>query len=385
MTAQADWLVVGAGFTGATVARRLAEDFGVRVLLIDQRSHLAGNAYDSREQTGQLVHRYGPHIFHTNSAGVVSFLSRFTDWRVYEHHVKVMVDENLVPMPFGFRAIDALFSPTVAEDLKSRLIEVYGREKRVPILKLRTSPDKALRELAEFVFAKVFRDYSLRHWGCELEELEPSVTARVPIVISDDERYFSDAFQGLPTQGYSRMFERMLEHPGIGVSLNTRYEDLSEKEKVLPTVYTGAIDLFYGFAFGRLPYRSMDFEYARAERAYVQPCATINYPSGLPYIRSTEQAWLTGEHDGQTILVREHPCAHEWGKNEPYYPVPMASSHATAQRYFQAAESLRGRVWFAGRLGDYRYYNMDQACARAHALVDKEIAPLLGRGRIREF
>ncbi|WP_431201931.1 UDP-galactopyranose mutase [Bradyrhizobium betae] len=380
MSVLREWLVVGAGFTGATVARRLAEDFDVKVLLIDQRPHLAGNAYDSREPTGELVHRYGPHIFHTNSPAVFGFLSRFTSWRSYQHRVGAMIDGTLVPLPFGFGAIDTLL-PERAERLKNALSETYGIDARVPIGRLATSSDRQLQELAEFILENVFRNYSRRQWGRELDELDASVAARVPVAISYDERYFADSFQGIPSEGYTELFRRMLDHPNISVQLSTKYETLAPTQKALPTVHTGAIDDFHDFEFGMLPYRSMDFEYVHFDRPFAQPFPTINLPSSPSHIRSTEYAWLTGEANGSSVIVRESPRPHEWGKTDPHYPIPMRSTKDIADKYFNAARRLRGKLWFAGRLGDYQYYNMDQACARGHALVDKELRQVLPHAR----
>jgi UDP-galactopyranose mutase len=375
--AHAEWLVVGAGFTGATVARRLAEECGKKVLLIDGRAHLAGNAYDTRDRNGNLIHRYGPHIFHSNSPRVVAFLSRFTAWRPYEHRVQALIDGRFVPLPFGFKAIDELFPVARAAGLKSKLIEIHGSGATIPVLRLLESLQPDLRELGEYVLEKVFRGYSIKQWGVGPEQLNPSVTARVPILVSYDDRYFRDSFQSMPVSGYTALFERMLNHPNIAVVLNTRYEQLMNAERDLPTVFTGPIDSFFGASHGPLPYRSIEFEYQTVEVPKVQPCGTLNFPSDFDYTRTTELSWVTGDVSQSSVLVREFPCSYEKGRNQPLYPMPTPGSEIIAQAYRREARRARGRVWFAGRLGDYFYYNMDQACARALSLVDKEIIPFL--------
>lgn len=374
---RAEWLVVGAGFTGATVARRLAEECGKRVLLIDRRAHLAGNAYDERDENGILVHRYGPHIFHSNSTRVVQFLSRFTAWRHYEHRVQALIEGRFVPLPFGLRAIDIVFPAARATNLKAKLIEVHGMGATIPVLKLVESPEADLRDLGEFVLEKVFRGYSIKQWGIGPEQLNPSVTARVPILVSDDDRYFRDSFQGMPVDGYTALFERMLDHPNISVVLDTSFEQLTKAERSLPTVFTGPIDSFYGESHGALPYRSIEFAYETVGMPRVQPCGTLNYPSDFDYTRTTELSWMTGDVSPVSVLVREFPCPYRVDQNEPLYPMPTPESEIIAQAYKREAKRSKGHVWFAGRLGDYQYYNMDQACARALSLVDKEIIPFL--------
>jgi UDP-galactopyranose mutase len=371
------WIVVGAGFTGATAARQLAECCGLTVLVIDRRSHLAGNAYDFRDETGALIHQYGPHIFHTNSRRVVDFLSRFTNWREYRHRVMALVDGHFVPLPFGFCAIDKLFDTSFAARIKSKLIRTYGFRSRVPVLKLTCSRDTELYDLGQFVLEKIFRGYTRKQWACEPEALDPSVTSRVPIVISDDDQYFQDSFQSMPRDGYTALFQRLLDHPNIFVHLGVAYEDLSCMERQFPVVFTGPIDAFHQFRFGHLPYRSVRFVRRNIEMARVQPCAVINFPCDFAFTRTTELSWITDQTGPRSVLIDEYPCTHERGINEPLYPIPAPSSDPLAQAYRRVSKQLRGKVWFAGRLGDYKYYNMDQACARALSLVDKEIMPFL--------
>jgi UDP-galactopyranose mutase len=371
------WIVVGAGFTGATAARQLAERCGLAVLVIDRRSHLAGNAYDFRDETGALIQQYGPHIFHTNSRRVVDFLSRFTNWRTYRHRVMALVDGQFVPLPFGFRAIDQLFDTSSAARLKSKLIRSYGLGSRVPVFKLANTTDADLYELGQFVLEKVFRGYTRKQWGCEPEALDPSVMGRVPIVVSDDDEYFQDSFQAMPRDGYAALFQRLLDHPNISVLLGVAYEDLSCADRKVPIVFTGSVDAFHQFKFGPLPYRSVHFVRRNIEMGRVQPCAVLNFPSDFAFTRTTELSWITGVTGPKSVLIDEYPCAYELGINEPLYPIPAPCSGSLAQAYRRECKQLRENVWFAGRLGDYKYYNMDQACASALSLVEKEIMPFL--------
>lgn len=374
--ASVDWLVVGAGFTGASTARILAEEHGQRVLVIDRRAHVAGNAFDQQEENGILVHRFGPHIFHTNSQRVWDFLSRFTKWRSYEHHVRALINGEFIPIPFGFAAIDMLFGKR-AFALKAKLIENYGSDARVPILKLRKARDPVIRDLAEFVYEKVFRGYTFKQWGCEPEALDPSVTARVPVHVGDDQRYFRDRFQAMPVDGYSALFARLLDHPRISTALSVSYRDLASTERLLPTVFTGALDEYFEYIHGELPYRSIRFRFEKKPGNMLrQPCGTINYPNDHDFTRTTEQRWLTGQSSESSVIVKEWPMPYRPGENEPLYPVPSPDSARLTKMYERETLQKDQRVWFAGRLGDYRYYNMDQACARAMTLVQKEIAPI---------
>lgn len=371
------WLVVGAGFTGAVAARLLAETTGDDILVIDRRDHIAGNAYDARNAAGVTVHRYGPHIFHTNSDKVFAFLSRFTAWRPYEHRVEAVIGGRLVPLPFGIPAIEASFPADEAAALVAALTERYGAEARVPILKLRQEGDPRLARLADYIYANVFDGYSRKQWGMPTEALGPGVTARVPVIVSRDTRYFTDRHQAMPAEGYTALFAAMLDHPRITVRLNTDMTALDAETRARRTIYTGPLDAWFGQDEGALPYRSLRFAEETRAAFGVQPCGTVNFPNDHAYTRTTEMGWLTGETKGPTTLVTEYPQDYAPGENEPFYPVPTEAAETVADRYRRRAEALAGRVWFAGRLADYRYYNMDQAAARAMTLVEKEILPAL--------
>jgi UDP-galactopyranose mutase len=374
-----DWLIVGAGFTGAVLAERIATQLDQSVLVIDRRGHIAGNAYDCPEN-GLLVHRYGPHIFHTNSERVWAYLSRFTAWRPYFHHVLGMVDGRPVPVPFNLNSILALFPPRMADRLCDTLIERFGFGQKVPILKLRTEADSELRFLADYVYANVFEGYTLKQWGMRPEELSPSVTARVPVFVSRDDRYFQDRYQAMPRDGYTALFQRLLDHPRISVELNVEYRDALSAVPHDRTVFTGPIDEFFDYTHGPLPYRSLRFERRVEPRAFGLPVGTVNYPNEFDFTRITDQRYLSGEPDAEPLLITEYPEPYVVGVNEPYYPIPSPTTTALHDRYLSTAATLDGRVFFAGRLGDYAYYNMDQACARALALFEKRIAPLVAGG-----
>lgn len=346
---------MGAGFTGCVLAERLAAA-GQRVRLIDRRSHLGGNCYDAPDAHGVLIHPYGPHIFHTNAEEVWAYLSRFTAWRPYEHRVLAEVDGRLVPLPFNLTSLRAFFP-----ELEAPLVARYGLGARVPILKLREDPEFA--ELAGWIYERVFLPYTMKQWGVGPEELDPGVTGRVPIVISEDDRYFPDRFQAMPLEGYTAMFERMVA--GVDVGLG---EELGAQE-FGRMVFTGPIDAYFGFKHGALPYRSLAFQHAYREEAQVQPVAVVNYPQHAAITRRTEFKHLTGQVVAGTSLCEETPMAHVEGVTEPYYPLAAPGPRALLAKYRAEAAALAPRVYFAGRLADYQYYNMDQVVARALTLA----------------
>jgi UDP-galactopyranose mutase len=376
-----DWLIVGAGFTGAVLAERIATELEQSVLVIDRRPHIAGNAYDAM-QDGMLVHLYGPHIFHTNSERVWRYLSRFTEWRPYFHQVLGVVEGKHVPVPFNINSLYALFPPRMADALSDKLVARYGFGQKVPILKMRTEEDAELRLLADYVYERVFESYTLKQWGMRPEELSPGVTARVPVFVSRDDRYFQDRYQAMPEAGYTAMFRRMLDHPRITVELNTDHNAAGFGALCDRIVFTGPIDEFFGYAHGPLPYRSLRFERRLGRRSDAQPVGTVNYPNEFDFTRITDQRHLSGELGMRPILTAEYPEPHLPGRNEPYYPVPTTANAVLLARYREEADRLAGKVLFAGRLGDYAYYNMDQACARALSLFEKEIAPMARDGAL---
>jgi UDP-galactopyranose mutase len=360
-----DWLVVGAGLTGTTFAERIANVRGETVLILDQRDHIGGNVWDEFNEHGVLVHRYGPHIFHTNSKGVWDYLSQFTQWRPYFHKVLGSIDGKLVPLPFNLNSIEQLFTPDIAQRLSKKLIEAYSFGSRVPILKLREAEDPDLRFIANYVYKNVFEQYTIKQWGVKPEALSPSVTARVPVLISRDDRYFQDTYQAMPSHGYGAMVRRMLAHKNIRIMLNTRWQDIEGQVSFKKMVFTGPIDEFFEYKYGELPYRSLRFEMQTHATEWYQSAAVINYPNEYDYTRITEQKWLTGQANSHTTTLAEYPLTHVNGETVPYYPIPTDKNREQFKLYEAEAKKLANKVIFAGRLADYTYYNMDQAVASA--------------------
>lgn len=375
-----DWIVIGAGFTGATFAERMAAA-GKRVRVVERRRHIGGNAYDEHNEHGILVHRYGPHIFHTNSDAVWTYLSRFTGWRPYEHRVLGLVEGKLVPIPFNLDSLATLFSPQVAAQIENALVAQYGFGKKIPILKLRESTHSVIRDFADYVYRNVFEGYTIKQWQLRPEELSPSVTARVPVSISRDDRYFQDAYQAMPLHGYTAMFRRMLDHPNIEVVLDCDWKNVVPQKDGARILFTGAIDEFLGYRFGPLPYRSLHFEEHTLKETHHQPVGTVNYPNNYDYTRITEQKIITGQEAPVTTLMTEYPRPHEPGKTIAYYPIPRDDNRSLYARYEAAAGAEYPEVCFAGRLADYQYYNMDQACARALKLAAEKEGAAWGKDR----
>jgi len=362
---QVDWLIVGAGLTGATLAERIASQRNEKVLVVEQRNHIAGNAYDEYNEHGILEHKYGPHIFHTNSKNVWDYLSRFTQWRPYFHRVLASIDGKLVPVPFNLNSIDQVFPTAMAARLSEKLVNAYGYGARVPILKMREIEDVDLRFLADFVYKNVFERYTRKQWDLRPEDLSPSVTARVPILVSRDDRYFQDCYQGMPQQGYTTMVRRMLNHPNIHLMLNTPWQAIKGQVRYKRMIFTGAIDEYFDYTHGELPYRSLRFDTLTLPTEQYQPVGTINYPNEYDYTRITEQRHLTGQSSRFTTLIYEYPQAHRHDETIPYYPVPTEANKQQYALYTKEASKLKGEVLFIGRLADYMYYNMDQAVAAA--------------------
>lgn len=363
-----DWLIVGAGFTGCVLAERIASQLNQKVLIVERRDHIGGNAYDYHDHQGILVHKYGPHIFHTNSKKIWDYLSQFTEWRPYYHRVLAAVDGKKVPVPFNLNSLYALFPPKHAEKLEQLLIDHHGLGAKIPILRLRESSEGDLRHLAEYIYKKVFYGYTLKQWELKPEELDPSVTARVPVSVSRDDRYFQDHYQAMPKHGYTEMFRRMLRHPSIKVLLNTDYKEIVNDVLFNKMVYTGPIDAFFDYVHGELPYRSLRFEFLYFTSEFYQEVAQVNYPNDYAFTRITEVKHITGQRGLGTTVAVEYPEPYVRGSNEPYYPIPREHNRERYEQYLQEAAKLNRTVLFAGRLGDYRYYNMDQAVARALAL-----------------
>lgn len=354
-------VVVGAGFAGATAARRLAEA-GIDVTVVDRREHIAGNAFDEFDEQGVLIHRYGPHIFHTNSDRVFAFLSRFTDWRPYEHRVLAKVGDKLVPMPINRTTLNQLYGLNLDEQGAADYLDQV-REPRDPV---RTSEDVVLNSVGPDLCEKLFRGYTQKQWGLDLSQLSAGVAARIPTRTNDDDRYFTDKYQAMPLDGYTRLFENLLDHERIEVRLGVDFLQDGVSDPYRHLVFTGPIDAYFDYRFGRLPYRSLRFEHRHiADSPRYQGVGTVNFPNENDYTRITEFKHLTGQDHAGTSIVHEYPS----DIGDPYYPVPRAENEQRYQQYKRLAEEIQG-VSFVGRLAQYRYYNMDQVVAASLKACD---------------
>ncbi len=351
-----DYLIVGAGFAGSILAERLARGLGKQVLLVDRRSHIAGNAYDHYDDAGILVHKYGPHIFHTNCREVFDYLSRFTGWRQYQHRVLASVDGQLVPIPINLDTINQLYGL----NLNSFEMDKFLAERAEKRENIRTSEDVVVNKVGRELYEKFFRGYTRKQWGLDPSELDAQVTARVPTRTNRDARYFTDTYQAMPRQGFTRLFGNMLDHPNIKIMLNTDYREVKEMISWREMIYTGPIDEYFNYEHGKLPYRCLEFKHETLNQEFLQPVAVINYPNEHSYTRVTEFKHLTGQENSKTSVVYEYPRA----EGDAYYPIPRAENAELYKKYQALAEAADG-VRFVGRLATYRYYNMDQVAAQA--------------------
>jgi UDP-galactopyranose mutase len=356
-----DYLIVGAGYSGSVLAERLARGSGKQVLLVDRRPHIGGNAYDCYDNAGILIHKYGPHIFHTNSGEVFDYLSRFTDWRQYEHRVLAHVDGQLVPIPINLDTINKLYGL----NLNSFQLEEFLAGRAEKIEQVRTSEDVVVSKVGRELYEKFFRGYTRKQWGLDPSELDAQVTARVPTRTNRDDRYFTDLYQAMPRHGFTRLFENMLDHPNIHILLNTDYRDLKGVIPCRELIYTGPVDEFFEYRFGKLPYRCLEFKHETLNQAQFQPVAVVNFPNENAFTRITEFKHLTGQEHPKTSIVYEYPKA----EGDPYYPIPRRENAEIYRQYHELAEQTG--VHFAGRLATYKYYNMDQVVAQALTIYSR--------------
>lgn len=363
-----DVMVVGAGFAGSVMAERLARDAGKRVLLVDRRPHIAGNAFDHVNEAGVLIHQYGPHIFHTNSQEIVDYLSRFTTWRPYEHRVLADIDGQQVPIPINRTTLNKVYGLDLRSEEEAAAFLAARAE---PVENIRTSADVVISAVGQDLYERFFQGYTRKQWGMDPSELDKSVTARVPTRTNTDDRYFGDSFQAMPAEGFTRMFERMLDHPNIDLLLAVDYAEARKAYSHSHLVFTGPIDEYFDYRFGKLPYRSLRFRHETLDQEWFQRVAVVNYPSlAVPHTRITEYKHLTGQTTARTSITYEYPSA----EGDPYYPIPREENHALYKRY-EALALAQSDVTFVGRLATYRYYNMDQVVGQALATYRKRFAP----------
>ena len=376
-----DCIIIGSGIAGAAAARILAEEQGRKVLVLEKKHHIGGNCYDGKDEYGILVHWYGPHIFHTGNEEVYEWLSRFTDWYAFGHEVVARVGDKLLPVPFNLNTLKMVYGEEKAAVLEKKLVDTFGFGARVPILKLREQQDEDLRAIADYVYENVFLRYTMKQWGQTPEEIDPAVTGRVPVVISYDNRYFGDKYQGMPRDGFTPMFEKMLAHPNIEIRTNTNAKDalvISEKEgKGLlegqefhgTVIYTGPVDELFDCRFGRLPYRTLRFDFEHYDKPDYQGHSVVNYTVSEDYTRITEFKYLTGQKADSTTIVKEYPFAYTGAEGEiPYYAIMNEENNALYRKYADLAAQIPD-FHLLGRLAEYKYYNIDAMAAKAIALA----------------
>ena len=375
-TTSYDWIVVGAGLSGATLAERIASQLGQTVLVVDKRPHIAGNAHDPVIE-GVRVHRYGAHLFHTSSERVWRYLSTFTAWRPHTHRVRGVVDGRVVPLPVNLDTLSSLLGRDEGRRFGHRLIDRYGEGTKLPMLRLLEDADDELAALGRVVYEKIYLSYTIKQWGRSPDELDPSVTGRVPLVLSHDDRYFRDAYQALPADGYDALVTRMLDHPDITVAVSTPIADLGTSVRSRHMVFTGPLDELCDYEYGALPYRTLSFDDRWHQCGPRQEVAVVNHPAAASYTRVIEHAHFSAGHEFEpTVLTYEHPGEHIPGVTEPYYPLPVREAHALYRRYEALAATVHPRTVLAGRLARYRYLDMDQAVNLALQTFTSRVVPM---------
>lgn len=356
-------LVVGAGFSGAVIANLLAQKLDEKVLIIDKKEHIGGNCYDYRDENGIMIHKYGSHIFHTNNEKVWEYLKQFTDFNTYMHKVIGILDGIETHIPFNFNTLYDVFPNTLAARLEQKLLDVFEINSKVPILEFQKQDDDDLKFLANYVYEKIFLHYTTKQWGVSPEQVDGAVTARVPVYLSKDNRYFQDKYQGIPLEGYTKVIEKMLDNKNIKVKTGVDFSEYSS-ENFKRIFYTGSIDEFFDYKFGQLPYRSVNFKFETYDKEYYQSNACVNYPCNYDFTRIHEYKYYLDDKSDKTVIAKEYSEFYEQGKNERYYPIPKDENVQLYQKYLSEADKLEN-VYFLGRLGDYKYYDMDKAILRA--------------------
>lgn len=378
-----EYVVVGAGFAGSVIAERIASQLNKKVLVVERRDHIGGNCYDYRDSSGIIVHKYGPHLFHTDSREVFEYLSNFTEWHIYNHRVLAFIDGNKVPIPFNFNSMDMLFPTDLSRRIQEKLCTKYEYGSKVPILELMRNEDKDLKFLAEYVYKKVFLNYTVKQWGKKPEEIDPDVTARVPIFVGRDNRYFQDRYQAVPADGYTALFKKLLSHSNIKLLLNTDFKEIfsvslvdnkiylwGQEYKGL-LIYTGMIDEFFDYKYGILPYRSLRFELKKLDINYYQEVASVNYPNNFDFTRITEFKHIHPSDTCKTIVSFEYPEDYNTNKT-PYYPMFTANAKEQYYKYHELAKKFSNLI-LVGRLAEYTYHDMDDVVKRALEVYEDKI------------
>jgi UDP-galactopyranose mutase len=383
-----DTIIVGSGFAGSVLAERLASQKNKKILIIEKRNTVAGNCYDCFDEHGVLIHKYGPHLFHTDNAAVFNYLGQFTSWMNYQHQVLALVDGQKIPIPFNLNSLNQVFAHSLASSLEKKLIDKYGYDVKVPILDLIKEEDEELKYLADYIYKKVFANYTAKQWGCSPQEISPEVTARVPVFISRDNRYFQDKYQAIPKQGYTQLFTKLLEHDNIKIMLNTDCKDvlsfdwdsgdisIFDQRFSGDFIYTGMIDELFEWRFGELPYRSLQFDFEHLGQDFYQQATTENYPDNYDFTRITEFKRMSGQAIRGTTIVREYPQDYDRmdaEKNIPYYPILNDDNKRRYDQYFELSQKYKN-LTLVGRLAEYRYYDMDDIVARALEVYQKKFA-----------
>jgi len=361
-----DYLIVGCGFAGATLAERIANELGKSVLIVDRRNHVGGNAYDFTDRNGIRVGKYGAHIFHTNSAKIWNYVARFAEFNGYVHTVDAFIDGQLYPLPLNLQTINKFFGT----DLTEQTVEAFLKSKSLKIKNPKTAEEMVLSKVGRELYEAFYQNYTIKQWGLHPRELDASVTARLPIRFNEDCRYFTDRWQGIPREGYENLFRNLLNFPGIEVLLNTSFRLVESAVQFDKLIFTGPIDEFFDYGFGKLPYRSLSFEFERFEREYFQHKAVVNYPNEQFFTRIVEYKYFYQQKSPYTTISKEYPC---WNDQEPYYPVPNPANREVYGRYRKMADKLKS-VYFCGRLATYKYLNMDQCIGQALSLFEKQIS-----------
>ncbi len=377
-----DFIVVGSGLAGVVVAEQIASKLNKKVLIIEKRDHVGGNCFDYKDENNILVHKYGPHLFHTNHKEVVDYLSKFTSWDIYNHEVLAYIDGKKVPIPFNLNTLYEVFPKQKAKILEQKLLENFEYNSKIPILELKKSNDEDLQFLADFIYEKIFLNYTAKQWGMKPEDMDSAVTARVPIFIGRDNRYFNDSYQMVPKDGYAKMINKMLKHKNIKLMLNTEFKEVCEiKEKDFylfgskfegRVIYTGQIDRLFDYKFGDLPYRSVDMRFETIEKEFYQERATINYPNDYDFTRITEFKHIHPTDSKNTTILKEYPQKYIKNENTPYYPVFTDINQEKYSRYFEHSKEFKNLI-LVGRLAEYKYYDMDDIVKRALDVFEKSI------------